>query len=168
MPGGLQRLPPGLEGRQPGLRRQHRVDRHPHGPPQGILWLALGHQPGARLRFERRELRRGPGRAELVYRALLPRVVLLALGALVGRGALGGRLGSPRALRVIRRQGAREVLQDAAEDLRLVVRLRGRLVGKGEGKVGFGRAMLRQELRGVRQFFGRRGDLGESDRKSVV
>ena len=43
----LLRLPPVLEGGQPGLRRQHLVDRHPHGQRQRDRRRAPGHQPGA-------------------------------------------------------------------------------------------------------------------------
>ena len=45
-------------------------------------------------------------------------------------------------------------MQDAAESLRLVVRLGGRLVGISEEKVDFGLAVVRQERGGVSQFFG--------------
>ena len=95
---------------------QHRVDCYPPVQRQGIFRLAFGHQPGARLRFERRGLHRGQGRAELSELLLLARLVLLVLGALGG-------------------QGVGEVGQDATKELRLVVRRGGGLVRKGKEKM---------------------------------
>ena len=76
--------------------------------------------------------------------------------SLAGGSLLGPPLrGLPR-LRVIGRQRLGEVGQDAAEKLGLVGGLWGCLLRIGEEKMRFGFAMLRQELRGVRQFFGMR------------
>jgi len=104
--------------------------------------------------FERRQLRRGQGRAEPGQLVLLPREVLLALGALVGRGVLGGGLGRPRGLRVIRRQGSGKVLDDAPKELWLVAGRGGGFVGEREEKVGFRLAMGGQDLRRVLQLLG--------------
>jgi len=67
----LLRLPPDLEGRQPGLRRQHLVHRHPHGQRQRDRWRPRGYEVGVRLRFERRQCWRWQGRTALGQLLLL-------------------------------------------------------------------------------------------------
>ena len=99
-------------------------------------------------------------RAALRQLALLPRLVLLALGALVGRRLPGRRvdpLGGPG---VIGRQGTIRVVENAPKDLRVVPGGLGGLVAKGQQILGLLPPMRRQQRRGLRQFFGRGCHLG--------
>ena len=146
---------------QLGLGRQCRIHRDAHGKVQRKRGCAL--RPISRDRCASSSAISavtGQRRPQLGTLFLLPGQVALVPAALAGGGLLGPPLrGLPR-LCVIGRQRLGEVGQDAAEKLGLVGGLWGGLLRIGEEKMRFGLTMLRQELHGVRQFFGMRRALG--------
>src|SRR5262249_56537168 len=58
----LLRLPPGLEGQQPGLGVQDLIHREPDGERQATRRRALGHQAGPGRGLQRGQLGGGEGR----------------------------------------------------------------------------------------------------------
>ena len=153
-------LPPDLERGQLGLGRQDVVDGHADGEVQGHAGGACRAQPRPLRVFERHQCRAGQRGPQLGALLVLPGQVALVAPSLARGGLLGTCLRGLPGLRVIGRQRLGEVGQDAAEKLGLVGGLGGRLLRIGEEKMRFGCAMLRQELPGVRQFFGMGRALG--------
>src|SRR5207244_987226 len=131
----LLRLPPVRKGWQASARLERLVDRYAYRQPESVGRRARGHQAGLRLCFERRQLLGRQGHAELSQRLLLPRLVLLALGALVGR-LPGRRLGPLDGPCVIRRQGTVGIVENTPKDLRVVLGGLGCLVAKRQQILG--------------------------------
>ena len=99
---------------------------------------------------------------ELCQLLVAPEQVALVAAALGHRSLMPAGLGHLPGARGSGRQGGGQVMQDAHERLRVVVGVGGRLLRIGEEQRRVLRAVLPEELAGVRQLFGRGRDLGEA------
>ena len=112
--------------------------------------------------FQRLQGGTGHAGPELCQLLVAPEQVALVAAALGHRSLMPAGLGHLPGARGSGRQGGGQVMQDAHERLRVVVGVGGRLLRIGEEQRRVFRAVLPEELAGVRQLFGRGGDLGQA------